>query len=269
LSEYESEWLGGAVNAAESKAKDEADQVAAVAAKEEAAKEEARRQDAARRAQEQKELEERQMQERRAAAALVKEQAMAKVEAQARRKAERKAKRLAVFLKTHKSPEVEASVSSVADLKSHPSNFFLSSKGFVECRLPILSAEEKQEKQERAAAKKAGVSWLTDSISELVPPRARPRRTTNARTTKRRRTTSSQKRSSIRGGVWETEKVVPPAPPVHPEQQLKALNEEVSSLSARLREQKRVSAAKRYQIKKQLAKAKATRIKLKRKLGII
>ena len=248
MSEYENEWLGSAVQAAESKAKAEADKVAEANVKEEERRKEARRQEAARRAQEQKELEDRKMEEQRAADALARKRAIAKAKRQAKNKAKRKADTLAAFLKTHELTEVKSSVSSVADINSNPSEFVLSSNGLIKSRGAVLSLEQRQEKQKKEAAMKAGVMWLTDNISEMTRPQARTR---SAKTgiTKKRRRTSFNKSLSVRGGTWEREKITPPTALVHPEQQLIDLNKEVSSLSAMLREQKRLSVAKRFPIK--------------------
>ena len=235
MSEYESEWLGGAVQAVESKSKVEADQAAAAAAEEEAAREEIRRKDAERLKLEQQQQEERQKEQQRAAAAQAKAQAQTQAKARAKKKAERKAKALAAFLKTHEQPAAETSVPDrIADLNSNPSDFSLSATGVLKCRSRMLSAKQKREQQERAAARQAGVNWLADSISELA--QASPKRTTKRR----------QNSYKIPGGSWDIEHVVKPRASICPEKQLAALNEQVSSLSTRLRDRKSLSAPKRF-----------------------
>lgn len=240
--------MGSAVQAAESKAKTEADEIAAANAKEEELREQARRKEEARQAQEEKEMEERKMEKQRAAAKLAKTQAMAKAGHQAKMKAKRKAETLAAFLKTHESSEAKASVSIVADVNSNPSEFVLSLKGFTKYRGSVLSSEQKRERQEKEAAMKAGVKWLTDNISQLTRPQVQTRSAKTRRTTKRQRT-SFNKSLSVLGGVWDKKHAAPLTALVHPEQQLVAVKKEVSILRAMLREQKQLSVAKRFPIR--------------------
>lgn len=247
MSECENEWLGSAVRVAENKAKAEADKVAEANAREEERMEETKRQEAVRQAKEQKELEERKMEEQRAAAALTQKRAIAEAKRHAKDKAKRKANMLTAFLKTHESTEVRSSVSSEADINSNPSEFVLSSNGLIKYRGAVPSLQERQEQQEKDVAMKAGVIWLNDNISEMTRPQVR---TLSAKTgiTKKRRRTSFNRSLSVRGGTWARENPTPPTALVHPEQQMIALKREVSSLSTMLREQKRLSVAKRFPI---------------------